>query len=150
MPDGNGSIVAARLSDDFTKLLTEPRHLFYARDAAWARTGVTDGPFLYRTDGGKLFMTWSNYGKKEYVVALASSPSGELFGPWVQEGLIYEKGMLKGEPYDGGHGMIFRRHDGTLMLSFHAANKPEENDIREHLVLLPIAEADGILKLIEN
>ena len=43
MPDGDGGMCAARLSEDFTHFVSEPIHLFYAKDPAWARLGVTDG-----------------------------------------------------------------------------------------------------------
>ncbi len=51
--------------------------------------------------------------------ALPSLPLGKLRGPWVQQAkpLFAE---------DGGHGMIFKRFDGQLMLVLHQPNKVTE------------------------
>ena len=65
MPDGNGAMCAVRLAEDLSHTISDPILLFYARDQHVARTGVTDGPFLYRTDTGRLLLTWSNYGKED-------------------------------------------------------------------------------------
>jgi len=80
MPDHNGSMVAARLSEDFTRLVTEPIHLFYAKDAKWAAAGITDGCFMYRTDEERLLMIWSNVSQKGYAMGIASSDNGEIDG----------------------------------------------------------------------
>lgn len=64
-------------------------------------------------------MIWSSFGKGGYTVGVAVSASGKLRGPWVQqpEPLFAE---------DGGHGMIFKRFDGQLMLALHQPNKVTE------------------------
>lgn len=77
---------------------------------------VTDGPYLYRSKSGKLFMTWSSGGYHGYTTGVAISDSGKLAGPWKQQA----------EPVfsaDGGHAMIFKRFDGQLMMVLHQPNK---------------------------
>jgi hypothetical protein len=124
--------------------------LFYAKDPDWAKrreVGVTDGPFLYRADGGELFMIWSNFyveesGGESYVVALARSQNGEIDGPWTQEKILYKKGLQKGMVYDGGHGMIFR-NENDLFLTYHSPNTPDF----EHPCFIKIEDiGDTIIK----
>lgn len=139
MPDGNGAMCAARLSADLSRFISEPVTLFYANEQRSARTGVTDGPFLYKTEGGKLLMTWSNYGREDYFIAKAVSDSGKLTEPWRQEGLLYERGRDgKG---DGGHGMLFYTKEGRLTLAFHSPN----DHPNERLVLWTLAEESDTL-----
>lgn len=147
MADGNGSMVAARLSEDFTQLITTPQTLFYAKDPAWATNGVTDGPFLYTTEQGKLLMIWSNFSEKGYVVALAQSESRNILGPWKhEEKLVYQKDMYPEYIYDGGHGMIFSTHGGQLMLVLHGPNSKTDT-VSGHVIVLPLVEEDGLIKI---
>ncbi len=139
MPDGNGAMCAARLSDDLTRLISDPVTLFYANEQPQARTGVTDGPYLYRTKGGKLVMTWSNYGKEDYFIAEAVSNSGKVTGPWRQAGLLYERG--RDGAGDGGHGMLFYTKEGRLMIAFHAPN----DHPNERLILRELVEEENLL-----
>lgn len=84
---------------------------------------TTDGPYLYRTKTGKLLMIWSSFSKGGYTVGIADSASGKLQGPWKQQAKpLFTEG--------GGHGMIFKKFDGTLMLVLHQPNRDEE---RPHL-----------------
>jgi hypothetical protein len=73
---------------------------------------VTDGPELYRTRDGHLLMLWSSYSNDDkYIQTIARSKSGTLEGPWEQLApLVYQ---------DSGHGMLFHRFDGSLMLVLH-------------------------------
>jgi beta-xylosidase len=146
MPDHNGSMVAGRLSEDFTKLISEPIHLFYAKDPVWATSGVTDGPYLYREDDGTLMMIWSNFSEKGYVVAQMRSQSGEIQGPWEQAPLLYQKDLCPVFTADGGHGMIFQRNDGVFMLSLHSPQHLKEGEF-EKLLLLEVEDSDGCIKL---
>lgn len=120
----DGEICAVRLSEDLTHAVGEPILLFHASEAPWKRqygpndrkTYVTDGPFMYRNSRGELLMLWSSFGPGGYKEAVARSTSGEITGPWVQEA----------EPIvgnDAGHGMVFRRFDGQLMLVLHQPNR---------------------------
>ena len=117
----DGTVECVPLSDDLSQTVGEPVRLFHGSDAPWNRKSpqhgctVTDGPFLYRSRSGKLFMVWSSFGAGGYTTGLAVSDSGRLRGPWTHraEPLFTE---------DGGHGMVFRRFDGALMMTLHQPN----------------------------
>jgi arabinan endo-1,5-alpha-L-arabinosidase len=121
----DGTVEMVQLKDDLSQTAGEPVHLFNGSDAVWNRKQpqyscyVTDGPYLYRTKTGKLVMIWSGFGAGGYTVGVAVSTSGKLRGPWTQQAqpLFAE---------DGGHGMIFKRFDGQLMLVLHQPNKTVE------------------------
>ena len=125
--DGVGLMSAARLSGDLSRMVSEPVHLFGARDAAWAGANVTDGPWLYRTASGKLLMLWSNGSKTGYAVGIAASQNGRIDGKWTQQRRpLYQKDRRNA--LDGGHGMLFRTSEGRLLLSIHAPNTATENE----------------------
>ena len=118
----DGTIEYVRLKDDLSETAGEPKRLFRGSDAAWARKSpewgcwVTDGPYLFRSKSGKLFMVWSSFSNSSYTTGIAVSASGKLAGPWKQQA----------EPIfsaDGGHPMLFKRFDGQLMMVLHQPNK---------------------------
>jgi beta-xylosidase len=117
----DGTIEMVQLADDLSRAVSEPVRLFHGSDGPWARRQdpegcyVTDAPYLYRTRSGKLLMIWSSFGDGGYTVGVAESTSGKLAGPWVQhpEPLFAD---------GGGHGMLFRRFDGQLMMVLHQPN----------------------------
>ncbi|MCJ2181273.1 glycoside hydrolase family 43 protein [Novosphingobium sp. 1949] len=116
---GDGTIEAVPL-DDTLRRAGDAITLFRASDAPWVKRParadevanfVTDGPELFRTRTGALLMLWSSYDAQGYVQALAQSASGKLEGPWRQlEPLVRA---------DSGHGMLFERFDGQLMMVLH-------------------------------
>lgn len=115
----DGAIAAIQLTDDLSATVGQPTYLFRASEAPWVQDTeveyVTDGPWLYRSVSGKLFMVWSSYSETGYTTGLAVSESGKLMGPWVQQP----------EPIfrdDGGHPMLFETFDGRLMMALHAPN----------------------------
>ena len=121
----DGTIEYVKLKDDLSETAGEPKRLFRGSDAPWARKSpewgcwVTDGPYLYRSKSGKLFMVWSSFSNTGYTTGVAVSDSGKLAGPWKQQV----------EPVfsaDGGHAMIFKRLDGQLMMVLHSPNKQVE------------------------
>jgi beta-xylosidase len=121
----NGTVEMIQLKDDLSATAGEPTRLFFGNDAPWAKRSdeygcwVTDGPYLYSSKSGRLFMIWSSGGQRGYTTGVAISDSGKLKGPWRQQA----------EPLfaqDGGHGMIFKRFDGQLMLVLHQPNKATE------------------------
>lgn len=131
----DGETCAIRLAGDFKHSLGDPVVLFHASDALWSKAmneegaRVTDGPFLYRASDGGLLMLWASHGEKGYVQGLARSTSGLVTGPWVQDSQpVFEA--------DGGHGMLFRRFDGQLMLTLHSPN----DSPNERPVFLPVEE----------
>jgi beta-xylosidase len=115
----DGTIEAMPLKNDLSST-GQPRLLFKASEAAWARDAakkkgesiiVTDGPQFFRTHNGTLLMLWSSYDTQGYVQSQARSRSGELEGPWEQlEPLVHR---------DSGHGMLFRTFDDRLMMVLH-------------------------------
>jgi len=118
----DGTVEMMQLKDDLSETVGEPVYLFDGSDGPWNRKSpqwhcyVTDGTYLFRSKSGKLFMIWSSFGTGGYTTGVAVSASGKLRGPWTQqtEPLFSE---------DGGHGMIFKRFDGQLMLVLHQPNK---------------------------
>lgn len=121
----DGTIEYVRLKNDLSEIVGEPKKLFDGSDALWARKQpqygcwVTDGPYLFKSKSGKLFMIWSSFGTTGYMVGVAVSDSGKLAGPWKQNAQpLYSA--------DGGHGMLFKRFDGQLMLVLHSPNKMTE------------------------
>ena len=84
-------------------------------------------------DGGTLRMIWSNLIGEDYSVIQCRSQSGRLAGPWVDQKVLY--------PKDGGHGMLFRRFDGQLMLTLHQPNVSPKERMRLYPVELT---EDGI------
>ncbi len=145
---GNGEINVLQLTEDLKSAVGEPRLLFRAKDLPWcalpdwaAELGkiayVTDGPFFYRGESGKLYMLWSGFSETGYVQAVAVSDNDDIDGNWSHEHpLLMEK--------DGGHGMLFTDFDGNLHLTLHAPNvRPEERP-----VLYSVTEENGVLKRI--
>lgn len=154
----DGTMEIVRLPDDLGVPTEAPKTLFKASDAPWVKEMlavgnktngldlggyVTDGPWIFRTQTGKLGMLWSSwYGHDQYAIAVAYSKSGSVKGPWVQE-----KEPIYGE--NGGHGMMFRTFDGKLKLSMHwvdptdarPSRKPiirDVDDSGDKLILLPL------------
>lgn len=117
----NGTVEYIRLKDDLSETIGEPKRLFDGSDAKWSRKSprygcnVTDGPYLYKSKSGKLFMIWTSGGYTGYTLGIAVSPSGKLAGPWQQQ----DEPVYKD---DGGHGMLFTTFDGKLMMVLHSPN----------------------------
>ena len=117
----DGTIEAVKLSDDLSRAIADPVHLFKASDAPWQNESitvsdeglhyVTDGPQLYRTATGELLMLWSSYESGSYVQTIARSESGQLSGPWEQLDPLVKR--------DSGHGMLFHTFEGDLMMVLH-------------------------------
>ena len=126
MPDDNGSFCASKLSKDFTCFESEPITLFYAKDLEGATMGVTDGCYLTTLESGKLMMTWSNFTKDGYVVAKAYSENGKIDGKWIQEDLLYYKGLTQNDTLDGGHGMVFQDKNGEFLFTYHSPNSSRD------------------------
>lgn len=120
----NGEILAVELSEDLKNAVGEPFLLWKAGDAEWicpiSKTDgtdnyVTDGPFLYHSDDGKLKCLWSSFSNEQYVLATSTSENGSILGKWhIDTELLYSK--------DGGHGMIFKTKEDINMISIHSPN----------------------------
>ena len=139
---GNGTVCVMPLTDDLSAAAGEPVVLFSATEAkgwirpisghGWEKGYVTDGPNLYCTENGTLYLLWSSNGASGYAISAARSQSGTITGPWVQE-----EEPLFGR--DGGHGMIFTAFDGQKYLAIHTPNKTP----MERAIFVPIWEEDG-------
>ena len=136
----NGEMCYARLSDDLTHFVTEPKLMFRAGDfpeiikpCRESDEFVTDGPFMYRNSKGDLFMIWSSIGELGYLECLMKSSNGEIDGDFAPVSLLFKE--------DGGHGMLFRDKENRLMFSLHRPNR-----VNEHLELFELTEdEDGNL-----
>lgn len=138
----DGTIEKIRLSDDLSGSIGSSQLLFRASDAPWTVDGdvnanspaavkaavaptrhfradgslpnvVTDGPWLFRTQTGRLGMIWTSWVGKDYTMGVVYSQSGTLDGPWIHE----PKPLT---PSNYGHGMLFHDWKGRLLLSVHS------------------------------
>lgn len=142
-PDRVGTMAVARLTDDLSKLASEPRELFRADSPSWTNNGTTDGPFIYKTVDGQLLMLWSNFVGKSYSVGIARSKDGRIDGEWTHDGKLLFSKEISGDK-DGGHGMIFRDRKGDLYLSIHSPNIATAEE-KEEVVFIPVVEENGTL-----
>lgn len=117
--NGNGEMCVVRLSEDLKEAVGGVKVLFRGSDPLWsiphAERYITDGPFLYRSRDGVLFMLWSSTGENGYITAASYSKNGEIDGEWV-----HLPDVLEIE--DGGHGMVFRALDGEDRFICHSPN----------------------------
>ena len=136
-------MMVAKLSDDFSKLKTQPKEIFRANEPSWAVDNITDGCWVYKCKNGELLMLWSNFEDNGYCIGIAHSQNGEVSGQWVHEKApLYKRNDI--DHHDGGHGMIFSDTDGKQYLCCHSPNKPCEES-KERTVLLSVEERNGTL-----
>ncbi len=118
----NGTVESVRLKPDISGTIGEGKVLFRAHDCPWSRevedgetvpNKVTDGPFLFRTDTGRLGMLWTSWIYDVYTQGVAYSASGTLDGPWIQEAEPIT-------PPNFGHGMLFRDFNGRMLMCIHS------------------------------
>lgn len=119
----DGEVCAAPLTEDLKALKEEPTLLFKASQATWVGnttsgdiTGkVTDAPFIFQGNDGKLMMIWSSFraDNGRYAVGMAYSEGG-VKGPWTQSSSPVVTG--------GGHAMLFDTKEGRMMISYHSPN----------------------------
>lgn len=119
----NGTIEKIQLKPDLSGSMGKGKVLFRASDSPWSKerndqgkivpNKVTDGPFLFETQTGKLGMLWTSWVFDKYTQGVAYSESGTLDGPWVQQ-----KEPIT--PPNYGHGMLFRTFDGELLMAVHS------------------------------
>jgi len=125
----DGTMEYVKLSPDLSKTISEPVMLFRASESplplemvgngemtyglklpGW----VTDGPELYKTKTGKLYMLWASWGANRYLQCVAYSESGTIDGPWIQA----NKPLIGN---NSGHGMIFTSFEGKRLFIVHHA-----------------------------
>ena len=129
----DGTIEKIELKPDLSGSIGEGKLLFKASESPWSKerdekgnvipNKVTDGPWLFRTQTGKLGMLWTSWVFNVYTQGVAYSQSGTLDGPWVQE-----KEPIT--PPDFGHGMLFRTFEGKLLMSVHSHKEKDGRTIR--------------------
>ena len=120
--DNDGTMEAIELLPQLNGSKGDPFLLFKASDSPWSRDSkdgstkpnrVTDGPYLFRTDTGRLGMIWTSWIGNDYTMGLAYSQSGSIRGPWIHE----PEPIM---PPNYGHGMIFKDFTGRNLLSLHS------------------------------
>ena len=111
--NGNGTIEFIPLKDDLTGTIGSGTIIMRAKDASWNTGAVTDGPFVFRTQTGRLGIIWTSWHNDRYVQGVAYSTSGKLSGPWQQQALPIT-------PDNYGHGMLFRDFNGKLLMCIHS------------------------------
>ncbi len=118
----DGTMEKIELKPDLSGSIGEGKLLFKASDSPWSKeerdgkivpNRVTDGPYLFRTQTGRLGMIWTSWVYDVYTQGVVYSESGTLDGPW-----IHEKEPIT--PPNFGHGMLFRTFDGKLLMSVHS------------------------------
>lgn len=136
---GDGEIWAMPLTKELRAPAGEPRLLFRASEASFVKqvrhsSGqvgyVTDGPFLWRARDGRLLCLWSSLAETGYTQALAVSDTGRIDSHFSQLPPLFDR--------DGGHGMLFKTKDGSLMLTLHSPNE----HLKERPRFIPLDEAN--------
>ena len=119
----DGTMCYAELSPDLTRFVSEPVTMFAASENPYGRPSkmrsgregyITDGPCMYKTPKGELFMLWSMKGERGYIECVYKSDNGTLFGKFEPDSLLYGDG--------GGHGMVFKTHGGEEKFVLHTPN----------------------------
>jgi len=129
----NGTIEKIELKPDLSGTIGEGKVLFRASDSPWSRekdedgnikpNKVTDGPWLFKTQNGKLGMLWTSWVFEDYTQGVAYSESGTLDGPWIQQ----EAPIT---PPNFGHGMLFRTFEGKDLMSVHSHKSVNGRTVR--------------------
>lgn len=118
----DGTIESIELKSDLSGSVGDGKLLFRASESPWSRekedgvdkpNKVTDGPWLFRTQTGRLGMIWTSWIYNVYTQGVAYSQSGTLAGPWIQE-----KNPIT--PPNFGHGMLFQTLEGKWLMSVHS------------------------------
>ena len=113
----DGTICYIRLNESLDASLGDAVTMFCGSSCEWVNEAgghfITDGPFMYRSKTGELFMIWSSFVKGNYAELVVKFNGGKL-------GLEFEhmKPMLDS---DGGHGMIFSDGKNTYFV-YHSPN----------------------------
>ncbi len=136
----DGTMCYVRLNDDLSAAVGEVVTMFRATESGWAEPEpveghfVTDGPFLYRSVNGTLFMIWSTFIQGKYAECLLSFTDGELGLSFTHRPPLIDS--------DGGHGMIFT--DGKQRyFTYHTPNTSGE----EHPAFCVLEDDGDTLRL---
>jgi len=139
----DGRMEAIQLEKNLKASKGNPIELFKASDCKWNdNSPVTDGPFLFRTQTGRLGMLWSSGSKHGYSQGVAYSRSGTIIGPWIQE-----RELLT--PREHGHGMLFHSFEGKLLLVCHTWHHDKKGKRQSRYpVLFEVDDSGDKLKLV--
>ena len=128
----NGTVEAVPLKPDMSGVDGRRKILFFASESPWSKerigevilpNKVTDGPYLFRTQTGRLGMIWTSWVYDVYTQGVAYSDNGRLDGKW-----IHEREPIT--PPNFGHGMLFRTFEGKLLMSVHSHRNENGRYIR--------------------
>lgn len=117
----DGTMEKIELKSDISGTVGNRKLLFRASDSPWSKeegaedkpNRVTDGPYLFKTETGRLGMIWTSWIKDVYTQGVAYSQTGTLDGPWIHQSEPVT-------PPDFGHGMLFRTFEGKWLMSAHS------------------------------
>lgn len=118
----NGTVEKIQLKEDLSGSVGKRKILFFASESPWSKekipgaeipNKVTDGPYVFRTQTGRLGMIWTSWIHDLYTQGVAYSDNGKLDGKWIQE-------LTPVTPPNFGHGMLFRNLQGKLLMSVHS------------------------------
>ena len=145
-----GEIWAQQLTEDLKERVGEAFRLFSSDEAPCSKIpnicnyegkDVTrygsDAPFLQKLSDGTLYLTWSPFPDKTYIVASAVSDNGSIKGNWKH----LDKPLFDGH---GGHAMFFTDLCGKRKMCIHCPERPE----LERALFLDVEECCDGLKLI--
>ncbi len=140
----DGAIEYIELKPDLTGTVGESHHILSCSDGrAWNNDVVTDGPYLFRTQTGRLGMVWTSWRSGVYVQGVAYSDNGKLNGKWTQS-------LCPLTPDNHGHGMLFRDFQGQLLMSIHSNRNIDLNAQRfeRHPVLFVMDDSGNELRAV--
>ncbi len=148
----DGTIEKIELKPDLSGSVGEGELLFKASEAPWTReinehgdtipNKVTDGPWLFRTQSGRLGMLWTSWVFSDYTQGVAYSESGTLDGPW-----IHEPEPIT--PPNYGHGMMFETFEGKLLMAVHSHRVGENGRYIRVPTLFEVDDTVEKLKIID-
>jgi hypothetical protein len=128
----NGTVEIISLKPDLSGVEGRRKILFFASESPWSkeRSGeniipnkVTDGPYVFRTQTGRLGMIWTSWVYDVYTQGVAYSDNDRPDGRWIHE---HEPVT----PPNYGHGMLFRTFEGKLLMSVHSHQVSDGRYIR--------------------
>ena len=115
----DGTICYVELTDTLDEANGEAVTLFCA--SSYPTVGpvqgdhyVTDGPYMYRSKTGELFMLWSSFINRKYAELVVKFKNGRLGTEFEHLAPLLDD--------DGGHGMVFSDGEQTYF-TYHTPNK---------------------------
>ena len=143
-------IYVLKLSDDLTKVLSEPQFVFapslpherlYPGNTQW-----NEGPYMLKKDG-VYYLTYSAncYATREYCVCLATSKS-PISGFVKKEAPILSYRDVERDFSGPGHNAFFVDNDGKLKMTFHIHTFETQPSGNRKAVICDAKIVDGTIK----